>query len=531
MNDSLQYKNLRFFSRLIHQYLSEEKNVQSLYGLFPTIENFEKQIKLKSSETINREILVKKLKLQYDGISNTDKTLNNVEKLAHNNTFTITTGHQLNLFTGPLYFIYKIVSTIKLTQQLSQKYPDYQFVPIYWMASEDHDFEEINHFHLSEHQKITWQTDQKGAVGRFKTENLQPVYEEFVDNLGEGTSSEELKKLFETSYLQGYTLAQASRVLVHNLFAGYGLVIIDADDADFKRLFIPQITKELKEQIIYTEVSKTNTYLKSQSLDIQVNPRDINLFYLLENSRNRIVKVNENYTVNQTNLVFTENQLLEELEKHPERFSPNVLMRPLYQEVILPNLTYIGGGGEINYWLQLKSAFEHFKTTFPLLIVRNSALFTTEKQEKKWEKLGLDNVDFLQESSKIIEKILDKNTSHPTPDFKVLEQNLRDTISVVSEWATTIEPTFVPGVQATLQKQINEWNAWEQKLHKTLKKKNAETMERTENILKEVFPNRNLQERYLNFSIFYSALGQTFIERLLNEFEPLEFSFKIISKK
>ena len=387
--DCISYQKSGYFSPLINDYLDQKPNLQSLYNRFHNLENFESQIKEKKTNFANenRAVLVSVLEKQYAKINASTTTLNNIKLLNNSNTFTITTGHQLNLFTGPLYFLYKIISTINLTKELKAKYPSQNFVPIYWMATEDHDFDEINYFNFKG-KKFRWNKESSGPVGRLSTDGLSDFFEVFSRELGSGTNANEIKKFFQEAYLNHSTLAEATRYLTNSLFGNYGLVILDADNQDLKRAFIPYIKEELLYQTSHKTVIETAEKLKNYT--IQVNPREINLFYIEDNLRERIVFEDGKYKVNTTKIEFSETEILSLLENSPEKFSPNVIMRPLYQEVILPNLCYIGGGGEIAYWLELKSFFSAVKVTFPILLLRNSALIVTEKQMKKADKLNLN---------------------------------------------------------------------------------------------------------------------------------------------
>lgn len=380
--DCISYQTSGYFSKLMQDYLDQKPELKALYNHFPTLENFEKQINEKQAnfDNGNRIPLVETLKKQYQNIEISDSTKQNIELLSLPNTFTITTGHQLNLFSGPLYFLYKIISTINLTKELKLKYPANNFVPIYWMATEDHDFEEINYFNFKG-KKFRWNKESSGPVGRLSTKGLDEFFEIYSLELGSSTNANVLKNLFNDAYLKHDNLADATRYLANNLFANYGLVILDADDANLKRAFIPFIKEELEHQTSFKTVQKTIEQLSDYI--IQVNPREINLFYIEDNLRERIIFENDKYYVNNTKISFTKDEILKLLESNPEKFSPNVIMRPLYQEIILPNLCYIGGGGEIAYWLELKSFFDAINITFPILLVRNSVLLNTEKQAKK----------------------------------------------------------------------------------------------------------------------------------------------------
>jgi len=399
--DCIRYQNSGYFTSLIKDYLDQKSSLDSLYNRFPTVENFEAQIKEKGSNYNhdNRKILVHVLQKQYQNIRVSKATQHNISALGQSNTFTITTGHQLNLFSGPLYFLYKIISTINLASELKAKYPHSNFVPVYWMATEDHDFEEINYFNFNG-KKFCWNKDSSGPVGRLSTEGLDAVFEVFALELGSSTNAQKIKNLFQKSYLEHSNLADATRYLANELFSDYGLVILDADDADLKSVFIPNIKDEIENQTSFKEVTATVEKLKDYS--IQVNPREINLFYIENNLRERIVFENDTYKVNHTDLSFSKEELFQLAETHPEKFSPNVILRPLYQEVLLPNLCYIGGGGEIAYWLELQSFFNAAEVSFPILLVRNSVLLATEKQIKKADALDLSWADLFSKQNDLV---------------------------------------------------------------------------------------------------------------------------------
>jgi uncharacterized protein YllA (UPF0747 family) len=236
---SVSFKNTGYFSKIICDYLEKKVAVKNFYTYFPDLNGFKKQIELRSEKNniLDRKVLVQTLKTQYKNISTSSKTKNNIALLEKENTFTITTGHQLNLFTGPLYFLYKIISTINLTNQLKKEFPENNFVPIYWMATEDHDFEEIQYFNFKG-KKIKWDRKTGGAVGRLDTKGLEQVFNDFSTKLGTSKNAESIKTLFKRSYLEHNNLADATRFLANELFGAYGLVILDADNKDLKKRLI-----------------------------------------------------------------------------------------------------------------------------------------------------------------------------------------------------------------------------------------------------------------------------------------------------
>jgi bacillithiol biosynthesis cysteine-adding enzyme BshC len=525
--DCISFQNSGYFSPLMNDYLDQKPHLQSLYNRFPSIENFEAQIQEKKENFNhkNRAVLVSVLQNQYSKVSISDLTKRNIEALSNENTFTVTTGHQLNLFTGPLYFLYKIISTINLAKELKAKYSSQNFVPIYWMATEDHDFEEINYFNFKG-RKFRWNTESSGPVGRLSTEGLADFFEVYAHELGSGKNAEAVKNLFQESYLKHSNLTEATHYLANELFGEYGLVILDADNQDLKRAFIPYIKEELIQQTSHKLVLETSEKLKNYT--IQVNPREINLFYLEDNLRERIILENGIYKVNNTKIEFSESEILELLENHPEKFSPNVIMRPLYQEVILPNLCYIGGGGEIAYWLELKSFFDAVKVTFPVLLLRNSALLATKKQAAKADKLGLSWSDLFRKQKDLVNTKTAELSEFPI-DFTAQKELLKTQFDRLFEIAKQTDKSFTGAVKAQEAKQIKGLENLEKRLLKAQKRKYSEELERITDLQNDLFPNQSLQERQANFSEFYIENGGKLITTLIEQLKPLEDNFNIIT--
>jgi bacillithiol biosynthesis cysteine-adding enzyme BshC len=525
--DCISYQNSGYFSPLMNDYLNQKTELKALYHRFPTLENFEKQIKEKKNnfdDNLKRQTLVSVLKNQYAELTVSNETLNHIELLNQPNTFTVTTGHQLNLFSGPLYFLYKIISTINLTAELKAKYPDYNFVPIYWMATEDHDFEEINYFSFNG-KKFHWNRESTGPVGRLSTEGLADFLEIYALEIGSSTNANTIKKLFEESYIKHDNLADATRYLANALFGSSGLVILDGDHQDLKRNFIPYIKDELLHQTSFKAVTETIEKIKNYS--IQVNPREINLFYIEDDLRERIILENGIYKVNHTKIELTESEILALLESNPEKFSPNVIMRPLYQEVILPNLCYIGGGGEIAYWFELKSFFAAAKVTFPILLLRNSVLLATEKQNKKADKLNLTWSDLFSKQVSLINSITQKLSDFPI-DFTEQKEVLRKQFETLLELANHTDKSFLGAVKAQEVKQTKGLSTLEKRLLVAQKRKFHDELQRTIDLQNELFPNQSLQERQANFSEFYLENGEHLIPQLMNQLKPLEQNFNII---
>ncbi len=509
-------------------YLAEKKELKPFYNKFPTKESLLELAKEKSQWFCQekREILVKELLLQNSHLSLSSSTKANIHALGKSNTLTITTGHQLNLFTGPLYFFYKILDVIRAAKELNSTQEEWQFVPVFWMATEDHDFEEINHFHFQD-EKIVWESTQKGAVGRFSTKGLDEVALQVESILGNGQNATYLKKLFREAYTKHDTLTKATRFLVNELFGDLGLVIIDGDSRELKRFFIPVIKSELEQQKSHLKISETTRSLVQVGYHEQVHPRQINLFYLTDDNRLRIEQNGDEYILVDGDKNFTKESILKEVEQSPERFSPNALLRPVYQEIILPNVAYIGGGGELAYWLQLKDYYNAIKVPFPALVLRTSMLLVNEKQSRKLTKLEAP-IDILFLKAPELEAYWAEKLSEFPINFAKQKEHLEKQFSDLYTLAEKTDKSFIGAVAAQERKQIKGLEHLEKRLLKAQKKKYASEIERLTEIQDELFPKENLQERISNFSAFYLAYGDKLQQNISKETNPLNGAFKVI---
>ena len=528
--EGIPFKETGYFTEIICDYLDEVPSLQPFYHRFPSISSFKAQIEEKqhSFSDDTRKVLAAALVKQYEGVDISVKTKKHLSMLEDSNTFTVVTGHQLNLFTGPLYFLYKIISTINLTTELKKAYPEKHFVPVYWMATEDHDFEEINYFNFKG-KKIHWNRDASGAVGHLSTEGLKAVFELFSQDLGTGKQAAKLKELFSNSYLKHKTLTSATRYLANGLFGAHGLVIVDGDDKALKQCLIPHIKEDIFRNTAFKKVTDTIAALEATSANytIQVNPREINYFYLKDGIRERIIQKGEDFYVIDTELRFTKEEMLEEIESFPERFSPNVVSRPLYQEVILPNLCYIGGGGELAYWLELRSSFEAVKVPFPILLLRNSALIITEKQQQKLHKMNLEAKDLFLEQNRLINKKI-REISNIDIDFSPQRKHLIEQFKALYDLAKKTDKSFLGAVKAQEVKQLKGLDVLEKRLLKAQKRKLKDHVLRMTDLQNDLFPNKSLQERNRNFSELYLELGDELIPSLMKALHPLDSEFVIV---
>lgn len=510
-------------------YATGNQKLTPFYKYPVKLECFKDVIKDKSGHTYPRNLIVNILNEQYARLQPSESTQKNIDSILLPNTFTIITAHQPVLFTGPLYYIFKICSTINLCRQLKSEYPDFHFVPLFINGAEDHDFEEINHTFLY-HKKLSWEQNNGGAVGKLNTETLENVLIELKTLLGESPEATEIYGMVHKAYKENKLYEQASSALVNAIFGQYGLVILNMSHPRLKRYFSQIMEKELFNQPSQPIIEKTQQHLGELGFSVQAHVREINLFYLRENDRNRIEKKGDLFHIVGTDLVFTKEQLREELARFPEKFSPNVVLRPLFQEYILPNLAYIGGGGEIAYWLERKAQFEYFNVPFPMLIRRNSALVLEEVWEKKWHKLGFSIKDLFSDTDTLIREFIQRHSGNELS----FDEELAEFSKLVEEIklkAVKVDPTLEKTIIAEGLRQLKSWEQIATRLTRAEKARYDIQIQQIKSIKEKLFPGNGLQERHDNFIPLFVKYGLGMLDLLIKELNPLEEGFLVLSLK
>lgn len=514
------------FSTLVDDYFAGSDKLRPFYKYLPEAQSFSAAIREKQLKPVNREVLCEVLTRQYQplsGSANFDVVSKAIASLNDSNTFTVTTGHQLNIFTGPLYSVYKIISAIKLASQLNAAHPGFRFVPVFWMATEDHDFEEINHVHLYG-KKLTWEHQHGGATGRLDTKGLAELCSEIKTLLRD---HHEVIEVFEKAYGAGQNLADATRSIMHHFFGSYGLVIIDADHPSLKALFKTEMKADVFDHIPYKSVSRTSESLGA-NYKIQVQPREINHFYIDGDIRERIVASDDgSFEVLNTGLRFSNDEMRELIDQHPEKLSPNVVMRPVYQEKILPNLAYIGGPGELNYWFQYGELFSNLEIPFPVLMLRNCLLWIDKQVMGKLQKLNVTPLDVFRSTETLLLEILERS-SEVSLNTEKLQESVQGHFDELASRLARIDATLVNTVDSEKQKFINAVTTIEEKARRALKKRNETQVSQLKSIKEKLFPEDGLQERYDNMLPYLAQYGMGFIQSVYDCADAFPSQFGVI---
>lgn len=487
---------------------------------------------IKSRETfpVNRQLLVSVLNAQYSGLEQSEKLAANIALLAAETTFTVTTAHQPNLMTGYLYFVYKILHAIKLAEELNSQYPGKKFVPVYYMGSEDADLDELGTFRFRG-ERYRWDgAGQQGAVGRMETESLKPLLNQIFRLFGPpGKTCDELREMIEKAYAGHKTIGAATRYLVNELFGRYGLVVLDPDDAALKTAFIPVMEDELLNGVAHGLIT-TQTALLNEHYQAQMFPRPINLFYLSHQLRERIERQGDKWQVLNTGISFTKEALLDELHAHPERFSPNVALRPVFQETILPDVAFIGGGAEVAYWLQLLPVFRQYNVFYPPVLLRQSVLWVPADMARLRGVAGMQIAELFQPLQELLKNYVLKH-SGDTLSLDNENAEIEKLMQLIAAKATEVDVTLAQAAAAATQKMHKQVVALQKKMLRAEKRKMNVQLERISRLWYAIHPNGSLQERTDNFLEYYLAYGPRFFDVILDAIRPQDAKFLVVEEQ
>ncbi len=524
----LPYSQIKNFSKIVLDYVNGGNDLRDFYEHDVSLDGIKASIGQREKFNTNRQLLVEQLEKQYEGLSKSESVKGNIKSLLNDNTFTICTAHQPNIFTGHLYFIYKILHTIKLVEACKKQMPEYNFVPVFFMGSEDADLDELNHV-VVDGKKYKWETNQKGAVGRMIVDDkLVKLIDEISGRISVEKYGEEIIAVLKNCFKKNTNIEQAIFLLVHQLFKNYGLIVLLPDNAAYKKemesIFEDDIFNNTPSEI----VSKSSERL-GQKYKVQAHPREINLFYLKDNIRNRIVAVKDHFVVHDTDIVFSKAELKNEILNYPERFSPNVILRGLFQEIILPNIAFIGGGGELAYWLELKDLFAHYKVPYPLLILRNSFLVIEEKYSHLMQKLKIKQSDLFKGEQILLTEIVNTETKN-TLQLESEKLQLDKIYNEIKNIVRQIDSTLLQHTEALETRAMKKLSGLEKKMLRAEKRKFSDTQNQLRKIFSSLFPDGNPQERTENFMLYYSRWGSSFIEMLYENSLALEQEFCVVEE-
>jgi bacillithiol synthase len=512
------------FVPIVLDHLSGAERLREHYRFTPDTAGLRQAAAERSFDPQHRATLVAALERQYAGMELPEALRSNLQQLARPDALTVTTGHQLVLFGGPLYVPFKILNVIRLARELSTELHR-PVLPVFWMASEDHDRAEVDHTYFHGH-KLHWPGGAAGPVGRMRLEGIGPVVEDAIAHIGAGAEADRYAALLRECYRPEFTLAQATRRFVHALHGAQGLIIVDGDDPALKRLFVPVMREEVLNQVAQRAVQYADQRLAAH-YSVQAHAREINLFHLAPGHRRRLVPTEKGFAVVDGGPSWTVDELLAALEAHPEDFSPNVLLRPLYQETILPNIAYVGGGGELAYWFQLRWLFQAVQVPMPVVLLRTSAAFLSRKRLEQTTALGLSLADLFGDAHALRKRLAAAHATHRT-ELATEREELSALYARIRAVAGAADPTLNGAVEARAKAAEHGLLGLEKGLVRAAKRAQQVMLDRLDAAWGELFPGGGLQERRENVLPALAAHGPQLLADLEALLDPRAGVFTVL---
>ncbi|MNX89918.1 putative cysteine ligase BshC [compost metagenome] len=410
---------------------------------------------------------------------------------------------------------------VRLSEEFNKSQNDFKAVPVFWMASEDHDFDEVKSTHLF-NQKLTWESGQTGPVGRFNKNDFNEVHETFKAFF-EGKDTE-INELIAIAGKVDY--ASYQQEFISKLFAEFGVLVLQPDNRELKQEFVPVILREISGNQAHQSVQSTNKLVEAAGYKPQAYSRDCNLFYLNSGERLRIEPVANGLAIG--GKVYSKDELADLVASEPENFSPNVILRPVYQETILPNLVYVGGGGEMAYWIQLKGVFDVHQTLFPLIQQRVSIQLIDGALKKRMDKLNWPAERYFSPKEDL-KKLFLKENDGDNLDLSVLYSEFNALRSTMIEKAKSIEATLESFAEAEVVRMKKQLESFEQRLVKQLKQRHEQVLQSIDFISERIIPENSLQERYFHWLQFApSGAYNELLKQIHAEIDPFEAELVVI---
>lgn len=520
-----------YLSHFDYTYSQEPNTFGDFINFSPSVEAFEEAILSRQAFQIDRKRLNSIILKGYKdaSVSISTNVEENIEQLLHENTYTVITAHQPCVLGGPFYFVLKIASVISLTRKLNTQYQGkYNFVPTFVIGGEDHDFEEIASVNIYG-KKLQWAAPTTGGpVGDIGHEGISNLLDELEQILGQKNYAVDILNMFRNAYDQTTNLAEATLHWVDELFKSYGLVIVNLSGREAKESIVEVMVDEVKNQTSQRLVQQTQRLLEEKGFKNQAFAREINLYRLEGSKRQRLVLMeNGKIGIDNTDEIYSEDEIVAQIKSTPEKFSPNVILRPILQEAVLPNLAYIGGGGELAYWMERKSQFAHYKIHFPILLRRDSLLWFDENSLKRTQKLGIDPLDLLKDKDLLIKEYLENNSAVPL-SAEDEKNKVAQALNELCNKADSIDPTLGKALIAESVRINKQMEQLESRLLRAEKQKNETSLNQLQNLREKLLPEGNLQERYESFIPLYMATQGELISFLVDNLDPLSFKWNVL---
>ncbi len=542
----IQFNKLPGFNDFFLEYLNDFNTLKDFFNYnYINKENIFKSLVDKEDNYINKKLFTRNdladiLLIQNKIFNATEETIKNIELLRNENTFAVVTGQQAGILTGNLYTVVKAVNAYQLTRKLREYFPDYSFVPVFWIESDDHDFLEVNNINVfnkeNELRKIEYYEN-----GVMQDRYLRPIndiifddsIEKFKSDLRESILktdfTENIFDLINRSYRTGISFPTAFARFMNYLTGDLGIIFCNPADREIKKLLVPIFEKELNTYPETCERVIETSAIIEQRYEPQVKPQPINVFYINNNHRHLIEPRPKNmFALKNSRQRFEKLQLMEQLYSSPEKFSGNVILRPICQDYLLPTVAYIGGPSEIAYFGQFKRVYEFFGINMPIIYPRTSITILENRIANFISKNNLTIEEFFDEK-KITSKMMNKINELKVEDiFNNLKDELNGIYYSFGIDLGKIDKNLINTFKNKNEKYIESLEHLKDKFIDSQAQQNESTVLKLKSAIQSVYPNETLQERYINIVYYLNKYGMDLVKKMVETTDIDNFNHQII---
>nr|WP_144924981.1 bacillithiol biosynthesis cysteine-adding enzyme BshC [Paenibacillus bovis] len=524
-------------------YIEQKEPVRGFFH-YDITENtvFEKRYQDVMNRKYNRADLAECIKAYMLKFPQSEQTKNSLKKLQLHNSSVVIGGQQAGLLTGPLYTIHKVISIIKLAEHQEKKLGT-PVIPVFWIAGEDHDVLEVNHVYVEAGQSMKKMSYQEVNVNEkrmtsdisFNKDEMKKWIDSIFMHFGERKYTKELLSFIDEVLQSSHTITDLFSYIIMELFKDYGLLIMDAADPNIRKL-----EQSYFEQLINENTQITNAVLQQQDIitghgfkkAIEIDADCANIFYYKNNERLLLNydPLEDMFVEKKGNFQIERRLLLEELNSSPEKFSNNVVTRPVMQEFVFPSLAFIAGPGEIAYWGELKQVFEHLGIQMPPIIPRLNMTFVEAVVERDVNELELD-----------LNNVLKNGVNSSLQVFLDSERD-QELISKLDEIASYLKAEYndifsrleesdrglLPLAKKNLNFHLLQLEFLERKSNFNMEQKFQATLDKYKKVERHLYPNGIPQERIWNIFYYLNEYGLSFIDQLMMENFEFDGKHKVI---
>ena len=508
-------------------------------GHFSDLMAYETHLQVLEARSYERERLATILEKQNKVFRSAEKTFEHIHLLREVTTFAVVTGQQVGLFTGPLYTIYKALTAVHHAQWLKAQFPAYEFIPIFWLESEDHDIEEIsevgiidkenNYSRIRYGEPLPEGEKNYASVGALQLNgDIQKVFDGLRSLATQTDFTEAMLEEFESCYKEDKTLAVAFAQLLNKLYPSAGIVFVDPSDVELKKISAPIIQRELETFPMAGEVVIKRSAELETMYHAQIKPRAVNLFYHAKGGRYAVEPSEYGFFLRGTRQRFLREELRAIGSEAPESFSPNVLLRPIIQDFLFPTATYVAGPSEVAYFAQLQPVYDHFQVPMPIILPRASMTLIEPKIQKLFDKFDIPFTAMFETPEQVYASIMQSGDGEEVMEFQNISAQIDEWQTRLRAIAQRVDVSLLSASETTIQKMKGHLTLFEQKIYQSKKQRDQVVTRQIEKMFNYLTPDSVAQERQLNIFSFLNRFGKDVLRTIDQACEPFPIEHRIV---